>query len=204
MKKDTIPVYDIPELQQLHQHLLTHSHFSKKEVAVVLACFEEQTFKKKAMIIEAGDRETFQYFIVKGCVRGYIIDYQGKEHNIIFGFENFWFGDIESFDHRTSATLNFEALEPVKALAISKEKWDMLTEEVPSYTAYKANLFRNSMISQQRRMAEHFMYTAEQRYLDLVATHPEFLQRISLKNIASYLGISPEFVSMLRKKTLQH
>ena len=187
----------------MKSHLLTYSNFTEEEIAKVLYHFEEKSFKKKELILEAGQIERHQYFITQGCVRGYIIDYNGKEHNIAFGFEDFWFGDMESFLNNTNACYNYQVLENLTVLAISRNNWDKLTDELPSFIKYASTLFRNAMIFQQKRIAEHFMHTAEQRYYNLIEKHPDILQRISLKNIASYLGVSPEYISILRKKAIQ-
>lgn len=184
----------------MKSHLLTYSHFTEEEIAKVLYHFEEKKFKKKALVIQAGQVDRYQYFISRGCVRGYIVDYNGKEHNIAFGFEEFWFGDMQSFTNNTKANYNYQALEDLTVYAISKTNWDKISNEVPPFVEYSRNLFRNAMIFQQNRIAKHLMQTAEQRYEALITEHPDILQRISLKNIASYLGVTPEFISILRKK----
>ncbi|MBR9854446.1 MAG: Crp/Fnr family transcriptional regulator [Algicola sp.] len=184
----------------MKSHLLTYSDFTEEEIAQVLYHFEEKRFKKKDFIIRTGQIDRYQYFISHGCVRGYIVDYNGKEHNIAFRFEEFWFGDMESFTNNTKAHYNYQALEDLTVLAISKTNWDKISNEIPAFVEYSRNLFRNAMISQQNRIAKHLMQTAEQRYEQLITEHPHVLQRISLKNIASYLGVTPEFISILRKK----
>ncbi|GLU44372.1 Crp/Fnr family transcriptional regulator [Allomuricauda sp. NBRC 101325] len=187
----------------MKSHLLAYSHFTEEEIAKVLYHFEEKKFKKRDLVIEAGHVDSYQYFITQGCVRGYIVDYNGKEHNIAFGFEEFWFGDMESFTNNTKAHYNYQALEDLTVLAISKSNWDKISNEVPAFIEYSRNLFRNAMIFQQNRIAKHLMQTAEQRYEQLIYENPKVLQRISLKNIASYLGVTPEFISILRKKAAQ-
>ncbi|GLB48628.1 Crp/Fnr family transcriptional regulator [Neptunitalea lumnitzerae] len=188
----------------MKNHLLTYGSFSEYEIdKIVNEYSEELTFKKRDYIVTAGEVSHYQYFILEGCMRGFIIDYQGKEHNIIFGFEDFWFGDMESFDSGKAAIYNFQALEPLKLLAISKENWDKISTEIPSFIAYKCKLFQNAMMFQQMRIAEHLTQSAEQRYYNLLQKYPDVIFRISLKNIASYLGISPEFVSILRKRAVQ-
>lgn len=187
----------------MKSHLLSHGTFTEAEIARVLSHFEEKRYRKKEYILQAGSIERYQYFIEEGCIRGFIIDYQGKEHNIAFGFKDYWFGDMESFVNHTKANYNFQALEALTVLAISKDHWDKLTEEIPAFASYASDLFRNAMIFQQNRIADHFMYSAEQRYFNLIEKFPEILTHISLKNIASYLGVTPEFISILRKKAMQ-
>lgn len=186
----------------LRQHLLTYNQFTEDELALIESCFREKKYSKREHVIQAGDVEHFQYFITKGCVRGYIVDYNGKEHNIVFGFEKHWFSDMESFVNGSPASFNFQALEELHVLVISKSDWDMLMDKVPHFAEYSGILFRNAMIFQQKRISEHFMQTAEQRYACVMQTYPDIQQRISLKNIASYLGVTPEFISILRKKSV--
>ena len=155
------------------------------------------------MLLLEGNIARYERFIVKGCIRCFVTDFNGKEHNIQFDIENHWFGDSQSFEHRTPATYNFQALEETTVLAINKTNWDKLSNEISAFGDYTRLLFRNSMIAQQNRIVDHFTLTAQQRYQKLFVQHPEFLQRISQKNIASYLGITPEFLSLLRRRNTQ-
>lgn len=186
----------------MREHLKSYVDFSEEELDVIEDYFERVSYAKRDHILSAGDIEHFQHFIVKGSVRGYIVDYQGKEHNIVFGFENHWFSDMESFVNGSPASYSFQALEPLEVLVISKPDWEFLIDRFPHFAEYSSTLFRNAMVFQQRRIAEHFMQTAEERYACVINTYPDILQRISLKNIASYLGVTPEFISILRKKSV--
>lgn len=190
-------------LRKMKNHLLKYASFTEEELDKVLSQFEEQSFSIKEMLLLEGNIARYEYFIVKGCVRCFVTDYNGKEHNIQFAVENYWFGDSQSFVHKTPATYNFQAIENLQVLAIKKDSWDKLIKEIPAFSNYSRILFRNAMITQQTRIVDYFTLTAEQRYKKLLEHHPDFFQRISQKNIASYLGITPEFLSLLRKKASQ-
>lgn len=186
----------------MRDHLLAYAPFTEEELNLIESKATPKRYAKRQHILEAGQIEHYQYFILKGCVRGYIIDYNGKEHNIVFGFENHWFSDMESFVNGTPASFNYQALEELEVLVFTQGDWDSLIDSIPHFASYGSALFRNAMIFQQKRISEHFMQTAEQRYACVVQTYPDILQRISLKNIASYLGVTPEFISILRKKSV--
>ncbi|MEO0404229.1 MAG: Crp/Fnr family transcriptional regulator, partial [Bacteroidota bacterium] len=134
------------------------------------------------------------------CVRTFIHDINGTEHNLTFSLENWWFGDLQSFINGTPALMNIQALEALDTLSISKSNWDLLTEECPAFMRYTRVLFRNTMFAHENRILQNLSLTAEERYDQFLEQYAELAQRISQKHIASYLGITPEFLSMIRKK----
>ncbi|CAM3902948.1 MULTISPECIES: Crp/Fnr family transcriptional regulator [Flavobacterium] len=184
----------------MKDHLLKYGNFNKEEVNAILSHFETKEYKKKEFLLQTGHISNQEYFIIKGCIRCFVIDYNGKEHNILFGTENHWIGDLQSFIQENEATYNIQALENTTVLTISKEKWNHLLETYPSFSRYSITLYQNAFIKQQQRIIESFTLTAEQRFQNLITKFPHLLQRISQKHIASYLGITPEFLSLLRKK----
>jgi CRP-like cAMP-binding protein len=184
----------------LKDHLLKYGNFNKDEVNAILSHFETKEYKKNEYLLQAGHVSNQEYFILNGCIRCFVIDYNGKEHNILFGNENYWIGDLQSFIHETEATYNMQALENTTVLTISKEKWNHLLDTYPSFSRYSITLYQNAFIKQQQRIIESFTLTAEQRFQIFTTKFPHLLQRISQKHIASYLGITPEFLSLLRKK----
>lgn len=184
----------------MKEHLLLYGNFKTEEINTILSHFEEKEYKKKDFLLHAGHISNQEYFILNGSIRCFVIDYNGKEHNILFGTENHWIGDLQSFIHENEATYNIQALENTTVLTISKEKWDYLLMSTPSFSRYAITLYQNAFIKQQQRIIESFTLTAEQRFQNLITKFPYILQRISQKHIASYLGITPEFLSLLRKK----
>ncbi|MCP4522355.1 MAG: Crp/Fnr family transcriptional regulator [Cytophagales bacterium] len=187
-------------MEQLSKHIKSVVEVSDTSLKLLCDKFVEKEFSKKEHLLEINNSVREVYFVLKGCVRTYIYDLNGVEHNITFSEENWWFGDLQSFKNRTQASFNIQALEDVVVLAISRENWDMLIQEVPAFVEYTRVLFRNTMFSHENRILQNLSYTAEERYDCFLKKYPDLSQRISQKHIASYLGITPEFLSMIRRK----
>ncbi|MEM6721990.1 MAG: Crp/Fnr family transcriptional regulator [Bacteroidota bacterium] len=187
-------------MNELSKHIQSILSIPNDRLSLILDTTVEKQFAKKEHLLHEGAYAKEVYFILKGCVRTYIYDLNGVAHNITFSMENWWFGDLQSYINATPASFHIQALEETTALSISKEDWDFLLQEVPEFSVYTRILFRNTMFSHENRILQNLSFTAEERYNSFLKTYPNLSQRISQKHIASYLGITPEFLSMLRKK----
>ena len=130
----------------------------------------------------------------------YIVDSKGKEHNLQFAVENWWIGDIGSFHSEKPSRLYIEAIENSIILQCKKEDQINLFVKYPKFNHIFRVLAENAMVSMQNRIMLNISSTAEERYLDFVQRQPHFFNRISNVQIASYLGVTPEFLSAIRKK----
>ena len=133
----------------------------------------------------------------------YTIDDNGIEHIVMFGIEDWWVGDLFSFLTQSPATYFIDALEDTEILQISKANLDKLFERVPKFERFFRLILQNAFIAQQKRINQSLSYTAQQRYLDFITKHPNLEQRLTQKQVSAYLGITPVFLSMLRKKISQ-
>lgn len=187
-------------MQQLIQHIKSVVPISDNHLSIISEKVVERHFKRKEHLLYFENYAKEVYFILNGCVRTYVLDYNGMEHNISFSMENYWFGDLQSFINRVPALSNIQALEDLTVLSINRDNWDFLLSEVPEFVNYTRILFRNTMFSHENRILQNLSFTAEERYHYFLEKFPSLSQRVSQKNIASYLGITPEFLSMLRSK----
>ncbi|MEM8508042.1 MAG: Crp/Fnr family transcriptional regulator [Bacteroidota bacterium] len=185
---------------QLSDHIRSIIAISDSRLQLLCDKFDKNTFAKKEHILQTKNNTREVHFILSGCVRTYIYDLNGVEHNITFSIENWWFGDLQSFINKTLASFNIQALEETTVLSISRKNWDKLLKEIPEFVDYTRILFRNTMFSHENRILQNLSYTAEERYRHFLQDYPNLSQRISQKHIASYLGITPEFLSMIRRK----
>lgn len=133
----------------------------------------------------------------------FMVDENGKEHNLQFAIENWWIGDIGSFHSEQPSNLYIEALEPSIVLQIKKEDQLRLFVEYPKFNRIFRVFTENALVSYQKRVLQNISSTAEERYLDFLNRYPFFLNRISNVQIASFLGVTPEFLSTIRKKLSQ-
>ncbi len=187
-------------MDRLIQHIRDTLPISDDNLQLVLNKFVDKRFSKKEHLLHFEHHSKELFFTVKGCVRTYVTDFNGVEHNISFSIENWWSGDLQSFITRTPAICSIQALENTHVLAINQTHWDSLIREVPEFVSYTRVLFRNKMFSQQNRIVQNLSFTAEERYNYFLQEYPTVAQRIPQKHIASYLGITPEFLSMIRGK----
>jgi CRP-like cAMP-binding protein len=182
------------------QNVAKHIHLDESEADFFLSLLQHKTIKRKEYLLRQGELCKAEYFITRGCLRTYTIDDNGFEHIIMFGIEDWWVGDLFSFLTQTPTSYFIDALEETEVLQISKENLTHLYEKVPKFERFFRIILQNAFIAQQKRINQNLSFTAEQRYLEFIKKYPELEQRVSQKNISSYLGITPVFLSMLRRK----
>ncbi len=147
-----------------------------------------------------GEIAKYSYFVAAGCLKVYNIDHKGTEHINMFAIEDWWTGDLASFLTQQPATYFVQALEDSVVLQISKDKYDLLFEKVPKFERFYRRLYEKSLVTYVQRANQGIAFSAEERYLNFAKKYPNLLNRISQKNMAAYLGVTPEFLSVLRKK----
>jgi CRP-like cAMP-binding protein len=173
---------------------------NEEEKSIVEEAFKERRVKRRQFILQEGDICKHHTFVVEGCFRMYMVDEKGKEHNLQFAIENWWIADIGSFYSEEPSRLYIEALENSIVLQLKKEDQIKLFDNNPTFNRIFRVLTEKALVSSQRRILQNISSTAEERYLDFLKRHPHFFNRISNVQIASYLGVTPEFLSTIRNK----
>ncbi len=173
---------------------------NEEEKVFVRQHFVERRVKRRQFILSEGDVCRLNTFVVKGCFRMYMVDEKGKEHNLQFAIENWWIGDIGSFHSEEPSQLYIEAMEPSLILQIKKTDQLRLFVDYPKFDRIFRVFTENALVSLQRRILQNISLSAEERYLDFRDRYPAIFNRISNVQIASYLGVTPEFLSTIRKK----
>lgn len=187
-------------MDALIAHINSLVSISDQQLDIVLDRLVEKHFTKKEHLLYVDSQASEVLFTVNGCTRTYVLDFNGVEHNLSFAIENWWLGDLQSFLNKTPAIHNIQALEDTTVLSINQASWHFLHKEVPEFVNYLNILFRNSMFAQQNRIVQNLSLPANERYHIFLQAYPSLSQRLSQKHIASYLGITPEFLSMIRAK----
>lgn len=182
------------------QHIGRHIQLDQTECDFFISLLQTKKLKRKELLLKAGDICRTENFIVKGCLRAYTIDDNGFEHVVMFGIEDWWVGDLFSFLTQSPATYFIDALEDTEILQISKANLEKLYERVPKFERFFRLILQNAFIGHQNRINQNLSFTAEQRYIDFQKKYPHLEQRISQKQVAAYLGITPVFLSMIRRK----
>jgi CRP-like cAMP-binding protein len=182
------------------QNISRHIQLDKTEIDFFISLLQPKKIKRKEFMLKQGNVCKTENFIVKGCLRTYTIDDNGFEHIVLFGIEDWWVGDLYSFLTQSPATYFIDALEDTEILQITKSNLDKLFEQVPKFEKFFRLILQNAFIAQQQRINQNLSFTAEQRYTNFITKHPQLEQRLSQKQVAAYLGITPVFLSMLRRK----
>lgn len=176
------------------------SDLTEQDEAIIMSSFEPMTIKKKKDLLIAGQVCNYLYFIVKGCLRSFYIDSKGVEHIYQIRMDNNWISDLESFFSKKPSKYNIEALEDSHFLRISNDRLEQLLIEIPGLERYFRILFQKAYVNALSRLNATMWETAMDRYNELLKEHPEVFQRVPLIYIASYLGITPESLSRIRKQ----
>ncbi|MFT7232860.1 MAG: CRP-like cAMP-binding protein [Cyclobacteriaceae bacterium] len=171
-----------------------------EETAYVEEVFKPRNVKRRQFILQQGDISKLNTFVIEGCFRMYLVDENAKEHNLEFAIENWWTGDIQSFFSNEPSKVYIEAMENSVILQIKKEDQFKLFVDYPKFNRIFRILAENHMVSLQRRILHNISLSSEERYIDFSKRYPQLFNRISNVQIASYLGVTPEFLSTIRKR----
>lgn len=157
--------------------------------------------KKRQYLLQEGDVWKYNAFVAKGCVRTYTIDEKGNEHIINFAIEKWWTGDRESLISAQPSIFNIDALEDSEIVLITKAAFDKVCAEIPAFNALINTILQRSFIAAQHRIHTFISLTAEEKYLRFLEKNPHLPMRVPQGMIASYLGITAETLSRIRKQT---
>ena len=159
--------------------------------------------KKKQYLLQEGDITRHEYFVNKGCLRTYTIDDKGQEHIIQFAIEDWWTGDMYSFLTQTPARYTIDAIEDSELLCLEKNALEDLYIKIPKFEKFFRHLLQNAFVSLQERVIGNLSQPADERYCTFITKYPNMEKRLPLKQIASYLGITPESLSRIRSNYIK-
>jgi CRP-like cAMP-binding protein len=195
----------------MHEQLRTYILLKEKnefplpdaEFELMKQAFVPKKLRKKQYLLQEGEVCKYHAFVVKGCLRMFRVDDRGQEHIFQFAIENWWTGDRESLISGKPSKYNIEALEDSDLLLITPEAMENLQAKSRAVNAMVQHLQQNNVIATQNRIHAAISYTAEEKYLDFLKTYPDIFQRVPQQMIASYLGITRETLSRIRKQAVQ-
>ncbi|MGE8302274.1 MAG: Crp/Fnr family transcriptional regulator [Sphingobacterium paramultivorum] len=176
---------------------------SNEEIELVSSSFQPRLYRKRQYVLQEGDICNRFSFVVSGCLRMYKVDEKGNTHNIQFASENWWMIDIGSFHRKKPSELSIEALEDTMVLQINYENLIELYTKAPKFDRIFRVLIENSFVNLQNRLLQNISSTAEQRYQSFIEMYSHLLNRLPQTQIASFLGITPEFLSRLKSRQLK-
>ncbi|MBS7565971.1 Crp/Fnr family transcriptional regulator [Mucilaginibacter sp. Bleaf8] len=185
-------------MEQLLRHQIEKIvQLTDDEFHLVLSYFSFRTYKKHQYVVQAGDMAPNDHFVVKGLLKSFYIDDDGKTHILQFAMEDWWISDPQAFHNRTPATLHVDCIEDTDVYYISIDSREQLCAELQKMEYFFLKKTAAGYIALQRRILSLLSQSADERYHQFAQLYPTLLQRLPKALIASYLGVSRETLSRL-------
>ncbi len=178
-------------------------HLTLEEELILKEKVKLRTYLKDQYVVQQGDVCKHVNFIIKGCTKAYYLDNDGQEHVVMFSVENWWASDMGSFITQTPADYNVQCIENTNLIQLEHAVIEELYEEIPKLERFFRKITERALVASQKRIVRNFSKTAKERYLIFKESYPEIEQRIPQYMIASYLGITKEFLSKIKSQILK-
>ena len=182
------------------KHLKDKAPFTEEDLAIIKTYITPKKLRKKQYLLQEGDICKYICFVEKGALKAYSVDENGTESIIQFALEGWTISDLYSFLTVEPATYNIDALEDSELVLISKSAHEALLEKLPKYETYIRLQITNAYIALQKRLTSIISLPLEERYKNFLTVYPNIVQRVPQHMIASYMGLTPETLSRVRKK----
>ncbi|MFN1218778.1 Crp/Fnr family transcriptional regulator [Chryseobacterium kwangjuense] len=191
-----------PVISQLINHFREIIALSDADTEFIIPALEVIHLKKKDFLLSEGQVSKHMRFIAKGSLYAYSLDEKGKENTTQLGIENWWINDLYSYLSGQPSRMFIQANEETTVIQISKENLEQLYKEVPAISDFWRLKMQSAYVTLQERTFEHSRVDAYTKYRNFISTYRNIEQRFPQFMIASYLGITVEYLSYLRKKHL--
>ena len=176
---------------------------SNQELDYLATIFKRETFKKGELILNSEQEVNHQYYVLEGCLRTFFVDPKGKEHTLQFAVNDWWISDYIGYFSETKSVLTIECIEDAILLKVIKENVEKMYDEIPKLERFFRKKMERSFVSFQRRILANLSQSAKERYQSFIRTYPNIEQHVKNYHIASYLGITTESLSRIRKEIAQ-
>jgi len=189
----------MPEL--LFKKISTITSITEDEFDYFKSLFVIKKLRKRQYLLQEGDVCKYQAFVEKGLLRSYTVDKKGSEHILQFASEGWWMADLSSYLTNEPSFLNIDAIEDVEMYLLNKTSWEQAMKKIPVLEHYFRIILQNHLVATQKRLLQSLAETAEEKYNRFLATYPECVQRVPQHMVASYVGVTRETLSRIRKQT---
>jgi CRP/FNR family transcriptional regulator, cyclic AMP receptor protein len=192
--------YICPMFDQIHAHISRYVTLSGEELALLDSLLIPHQVPKKTILLKEGDLCNFESYINKGCIRTYYLDESGQEVTLQFAIEDWWVSDIASFHDHTPSNMFIETLEDCELLTLNPATKEHLLTHIPQLERMFRIMVQRNLSVLQSRLFKTIANSAKDKYQDFIERYPTIPQRVAQHYIASYLGISAEFLSKVRSR----
>lgn len=177
-------------------------HLNAEEKAFFVSRLKPLKLAPRQMLLRQGEICRYSSFVVRGCLRGYSVDQNGFEHILNFAPQNWWIADMYSLITQKPGMLNIQAFDHTEILTLSKISQEDLYLKVPVFERFFRIITENSLVGYQQRLLDNLSLTAEERYHNFCRRYPTLFATVPSKQIASYIGVTPEFLSKMKRRLL--
>jgi CRP-like cAMP-binding protein len=182
------------------KNIAKHITLSRDEASHFIALLAFKEVPKKTRILSEGQACKYLSYVHSGALRSYCIDKDGKEATIMFAVADWWLTDMYCFLNEKPAMMYIETIEDSCIFQLTRENFGKLFDDIPKFDRFFRILMQNAYTREQLRIIDNLTLTAEDRYDKFLNKYPQIVKQVTQKQIASYLGITPEFLSVIRKK----
>lgn len=181
------------------RNIAKHIRLSAAEEQQFVSLLEAKTYKNKKPLLEAGEVCRHSIFVTKGCLRSFTTDDNGYQHVLGFAPPDWWAADMYSLITQKPGVLNIEALEDSEVLLLAKTRQEQLFLDIPKFERFFRIIIENALVANQQRILDNLSLPAEARFEQFCAKYPSLVNCLPQKQIASYIGVTPEFFSKMKK-----
>ena len=187
----------------LRKHIEKRVHLTDEEFKLTSKFFIPKKLKKHQFLLNEGDVCRYAAFVNSGCLRKYTIDKKGSEHITQFAIEDWWISDLDSFFSGLPAKSNIDALQESEVLLLEKSAREEMLDNCPKMERLFRLQIESGYVATQQRIIDSLSASAEERYLKFIKTYPKIFEIVPQNQIASFLGITPQSLSRIRKELTQ-
>ncbi|WP_299114914.1 Crp/Fnr family transcriptional regulator [uncultured Winogradskyella sp.] len=174
--------------------------FSSDEIDIIESVFHKVSFKKGDIILETDDVVNYQYYTLEGCLRSYYLDLQGKEHTVQFAIKDWWISDYTAFFSDSKSIMNIEVIQDATVYRLCKKDKEELYAKIPKVESFFRKKLERAFAAFQKRILSNISQTATDRYTSFIEAYPNIEKNVKNYHIASYLGITNESLSRIRRE----
>ena len=190
-------------MQLILENIAKHVSLTPEEQAHFLSKLETNTYKTKTILLNAGEVCKHSYFVNSGILRSFNINDNIVEHVLSFACQGWWMSDMYSFFSQKPGQLFIEVLEDAEVVSLSKENQEQLYHDIPKLERFFRILIENSLVANQQRLMDNLSLTAEERFEKFTTKYGTLVHKVPQKQIASFIGVTPEFFSKMKARLLK-